>query len=107
MGEGGGEQGDFGSSLGITFHQGLHFFIGLSLNLSRAFIGFYAMQCPRVEAFLNQSITNTLALPINKMLYMCIYVCIKIHILLCDLFVCVCVYVRICVCTCVITLRLL
>ncbi len=42
-------------------------------------------------------ITNTLALPIDKMLYMCIYVCMKIHILFCDLFVCVCVYVHLCV----------
>jgi hypothetical protein len=26
-----------------------------------------------------QGITNTLAMPIDKMLYMCIYVCIQIH----------------------------
>ncbi len=47
---------------------------------------------------------NTLALPIDKMLYMCIYVCIQIHMLLCDLFARVYVYVHICV-THVITLR--
>jgi len=44
-----------------------------------------------------QGITNALALPIDKMLYMCIYVCMKVHILFCDLFVCVCVYVHLCV----------
>ncbi len=55
-----------------------------------------------------QGITNTLALPIDKMLYMCIYVYIYKCIYYCahDLFVCVCVYVHICVYTCVITLRL-
>jgi len=45
----------------------------------------------------NKASQNTSALPIDKMLYMCIYVYIQIHILLCDLFVCVYVYVHICV----------
>ncbi len=48
-----------------------------------------------------------LALPIDKMLYMCVYVYIQMYILSCDLFVCVCVYVHICVYTSVIMLRLL
>jgi hypothetical protein len=52
-------------------------------------------------------VTNMMALPIDKMLYMCIYICIQIHILLCELFVCDCVYVHICVYTCIIMLRLL
>jgi len=36
-----------------------------------------------------QGVTNTLALPVDKMLYLCIYVCIQIHILLCILFACI------------------
>jgi len=34
-------------------------------------------------------VSQTLALTIDKMLYMCIYVCIQIYILLWDLFVCI------------------
>jgi len=37
-----------------------------------------------------QGITNTLALSIDKMFYMCIYVYIQMHILLCTWFICMC-----------------
>jgi hypothetical protein len=37
-----------------------------------------------------QGVTNKLALPIDKMLYMCIYVYIQMHILLCTWLICMC-----------------
>jgi hypothetical protein len=54
-----------------------------------------------------QGIRNTLALPIDKTLYMCI-LCMYTNTYINVRFICMCLYnVHICVYTCVITLRLL